>query len=244
VTRRVWPAISAAPASLARSWWLIVSGCAGLIGNPAPNPQRWRDDELAIRANRPRATAPRINSSRRATPRRRTAEGDGTGTTNAGLSPGVRSHLQRFRRTPDVKATSASHAMASKGVPAQVGGQPTRTGVGQTRSAPAMVSGHLVCAQRAPGRAGCSVPTTPGRWRHQKWPRMGERRHRSWSCARECPRDVRGPLGATSRSDGGANDPWAVEGGTDTLRMTEMRFGIQGTKRPCKRHDEGDPMLG
>jgi len=31
---------------------------------------------------------------------------------------------------------------------------------------------------------------------------------------------------------------------TDALRMTEMTCGIQGTKRPPNRDDEGDPMSG
>ena len=39
-----------------------------------------------------------------------------------------------------------------------------------------------------------------------------------------------------------ANGLWKT--GTEAQRMTEMKFGVQGTKRPSNRDDEGDPIPG
>ena len=39
-----------------------------------------------------------------------------------------------------------------------------------------------------------------------------------------------------------ANGLWKT--GTEAQRMTEMKFGVQGTKRPSNRDDEGDPKPG
>jgi hypothetical protein len=41
---------------------------------------------------------------------------------------------------------------------------------------------------------------------------------------------------------GGANGRRTGENADGGSRMQEMRFGIRGTKRPCTRDDEGDPI--
>src|ERR1035437_5372448 len=100
---------------------------------------------------------------------------------------------------------------------------------------------------RAPHRARLASPTTPGCSRHLQggvgrpgWPpeRPTTTDHgHAWSTHRN---EVRQAVRANALAAVGqtADELWKTQ--TEASKMTEMRFGIRGTKRPRNRHDEGD----